>query len=302
MGHLSQITNPEHCEVIFVHNDPLLSELDILASFESQGLQVIHLKVEREPLYCSWNRAIAIARGEFLTIWNIDDIREPDSLAAQASALQSDSEAMLAYGHYTKVSVYGNFQGEVNRAPRFEDKDAAFHKFHQIGPFPMWRRQLHDLIGLFDEQFKLVADLDFQIRAAKVSRFVRVGGHLGYYLEGTPDNLSSNYKLQDLELTILHLRYGNFDRIYLTHLLAALRSGSILRYKWYGKLQPLSKWTEVHTNTYLLNFPLLIIPLLKLPRHFARQYFRPYARKYLKYHELNINKSENYKGQASQVI
>ncbi len=288
LRHVAQITNPEECELILVHNDPTDQELKLLESFAPGSLRVVHLAVEREPLYSSWNRALAVSTGKYVAIWNIDDVRAPNALQMQAQALEGNPEAALAYGNYTIVPSYNAKAGKLYCAPDFNDGQSSFHKYHFIGPFPMWRKELHHSIGYFDEQFKLVADLDFQIRAASAAKLLYVDEHLGYYLEGTPDNLSSNYKLQDTELTVLHLRYGNYDRIYLTNMWTALSKYSIMKYAWSASLHPIKDWTKVDYKRMILHIPLVAVSIWKFPRHFARKYLRPYARKYLRYHTSKL--------------
>jgi hypothetical protein len=73
----------------------------------------------------------------------------------------------------------------------------------------MWRKSIHQTIGYYDEQFKCVADFDFQIRTAFHFSFVKTGEILGIYLEDQPHKLSAN-GLQPLELNIICLRYAEY--------------------------------------------------------------------------------------------
>ncbi|NEM97744.1 glycosyltransferase family 2 protein [Pontibacter burrus] len=282
--HLSKLSNPWECEWILVHNDPTETELILLENFKESVsmIETVHLKVGREPLYSSWNRAVAAARGEYITIWNIDDIRRPDSIQQQLAVLEKETDAAIVYGNYKIVNYYGNTTGVDVVVPDFHDKPDDFLRQHYIGPFPLWRKDLHKVIGYFDEQFKLVSDLDFQIRASRVSPLVKVNKELGTYLEGTADNLSSNYQLQDLENTVLQLRYGNFDLIYLTHFFSAILNYKIRSYKWFGNYTSMADIYNYQTQNYWANFPLIFFSLLKLPRHLARKYLKPIVRAYLK--------------------
>ena len=106
--HYSRIGNIHECELILVHNDATEEELDILNRFIQPHMKVLHLLVKREGLYASWNRAIMLAKGEYLAIWNVDDIRTPDSLAAQKAALEQ-SKAVMCYGDFYGTRTYGPF-------------------------------------------------------------------------------------------------------------------------------------------------------------------------------------------------
>jgi hypothetical protein len=138
----------------------------------------------------------------------------------------------------------------------------------------MWRKEIHSAIGYFDEQFKIVADLDFQVRVAAKFSLIKVNRSLGFYLQGTSANLSSNSPLQDRELTAVHLRYGNFDSLNLAHLVNAVTKISLFRHKWFGSYHKMTPWTLRGFCLYGMRFPLVLLSMLKLPRHLARMFLK----------------------------
>src|SRR5215831_8735385 len=77
LGHYFKIENLHECELILVHNETTEEELRIINQFDWQSVHKVHLPVPREGLYSSWNRAARIARGKYLAVWNVDDIRTP---------------------------------------------------------------------------------------------------------------------------------------------------------------------------------------------------------------------------------
>ncbi len=281
----SQIVNKDEIEVLLIHNAPTENELKIINSFLPAFPFIRHIVIEqREGLYATWNRGIKMARGKYVGTWNVDDIRLPHSLSDQANALDQNNLAALAYGDFKIVSKYGNTDGKSVHEPEFNSTSNTFHHNFHIGCFPMWRKEIHDTIGYFDEQFKLIADLDFQIRVAKKYHMVKVRRQLGYYLEGTAANLSSNFSIQDKEHTVLHLRYGNFNSIFLTHLIHGLRNYEIFKFKWFGAYHPMSHWVTKDKFSYIVKFPTIIFSLIKWPRHMAK--------KYLKKHLIKIRQKQ----------
>jgi hypothetical protein len=56
---------------------------------------------------------------------------------------------------------------------------------------PMWRRRVHDEVGLFDETFRSAGDFDLWVRAfIKGSKFLKMGEiHASYYFN--PDGIST---------------------------------------------------------------------------------------------------------------
>ena len=261
----------EEVEILLIHNAPQDEELAIVSKYLPQLPFVKHIIVPREGLYATWNRGVKMARGRYITNWNVDDIRLPDSLINQADALDQHPDAVLSYGDFVIVNEYGKREGRHTNEPDYDLKRSSFFSHHHIGCFPMWRRDLHDTIGYFDEQFKLVADLDFQIRVAKQYQMIKVGNQLGYYLEGTPNNLSSNHSLQMGEYTVVQLRYGNFNMLHLTDLFSGIKKIRVFQYKWLGAYHNMKPWKFKDYYLYIIKFPLIGISVLNFPRHFVRR-------------------------------
>ena len=270
------ITNKDEVEILLIHNSPRENELNTINSYLPQLPFMKHVVIEREGLYATWNRGIKMAKGKYVTTWNVDDIRLPNSLKDQADALDQDDNLALSYGDFKIVDTYGSTEGKSVNEPQFDSENRTFYRQHHIGCFPMWRKNIHEKIGYFDEQFTLIADLDFQIRVAKKYSMVKISQQLGYYLEGTAANLSSNFSIQDKEHTVLHLRYGNFNLIFLTHIIGGLNDLEVFKYKWFGSYHAVSKWTIENRLSYISRLPMIVFSIIKWPRHMARKYLKKY--------------------------
>jgi glycosyltransferase involved in cell wall biosynthesis len=273
---LGTITNTHEIEILMIHNAANAEELEIIAKYLPQFPFIRHIQVGREGLYATWNRGISLAKGDYVTPWNVDDVHLPDSLKHQADALDANPAVGLSYGDFLIVRNYGDTEGFAVNEPQFDARNPTFYRQHHVGCFPMWRKSIHEKVGYFDEQFRLIADLDFQIRVAKTYGLVKIPQQLGYYLEGTPFNLSGNLRLQDMEHTALHLRYGNFNLLNFTQLIAALRKFRISEYKWFGEYHKAAKLSSAERRSYLSKLPLLLMSLAKLPRHLARKHLKAY--------------------------
>jgi glycosyltransferase involved in cell wall biosynthesis len=210
--HFFKIENLHECELILVHNDPTEEEIRLINNHDWQGVRKVHLQIKREGLYSSWNRAIKAASGKYIAIWNVDDIRTPDSLSSQKQALDNSSAAMC-YGDFYGTSIYGPYKERFFQYCEFEDFKNGALRHHVIGCFPMWRRDIHEKIGYLDEQFKLVSDYEFQLRVLANYKLVKAGSLLGYYLEFQPHKLSSNHFLQDTERAVVEFRYKYYDKV-----------------------------------------------------------------------------------------
>lgn len=268
---LEKIENSSEMEVLLLHNSPKKDEIYIIEKYLIKLAFVKHIVIsERENLYATWNRGIELAKGRYITVWNADDIRLPSSVDDQVKALERYPEAALSYGNFTIVNEYGRKEGRNVVEPDFHSNFESFLRVHHIGCFPMWRKEIHKDIGYFDEQFKLVADLDFQIRVSLKYPLVKVNKNLGYYLENTPSNLSSNRKLQRTERTALNMRYGNYDLLHLPYLYSSLKAIDISMFRWLGNVYNIADWSDRPSGFSLKRAALIFVSVFNLPLDILR--------------------------------
>jgi glycosyltransferase involved in cell wall biosynthesis len=202
-----KFNHAEH-ELVLVHNDPTDQERAVIARFAGDLKHLVHLCVERESVYASWNRAIKASSGEYLAIWNVDDRRSRYGLQQQVMKLDNKPYAMIVSGDYVKVFRYGHTVGtRVNErlrrsplmgAPRFRN-----------GCFLMWRRSVHEQVGFFDEQFRVAGDREFWYRVTRRFRADMARGTMGFYLRVPGSGLSrTNAGVQMRESALVAWRYA----------------------------------------------------------------------------------------------
>lgn len=265
---IASIEHSDELEILLLHNAPTEEELLAIQSYlPLYPFLHYHIIKEREGLYATWNRGIALAQGEYITIWNVDDIRFPLSIHHQAETLDQNPKADITYGDFYYMYEYGNISNNLMYNKDFAINRKSFLRTHQIGCFPMWKKEIHSKIGYFDEQFKLVADFDFQIRATiNNCIFVKNEQILGCYLALVPSKLSSNQRLHKKELNVLYLRYGIYDYLNWVHWIASLKYKITEIYN-YQKRQSLSLYFQ-HRNIFLIKrVPLFILSVFRQPRN-----------------------------------
>jgi glycosyltransferase involved in cell wall biosynthesis len=164
----------------------------IVEEFQQRYRNLVYLRTEiRETLYAAWNRAIKIARGRYLTNANTDDRHAPDALEKLARALDDHPDVGVAYAT-TAITETENTtlaQGPVTgcfRARAF-DRRRLFRDCLP-GPQPMWRRELHERFGYFDESLFSAGDYEFWLRLSAEVRFLHLPEVLGLFLK-SPDSL-----------------------------------------------------------------------------------------------------------------
>lgn len=158
-------------------------------------LKVIRLS-SRVPLYMAWNIGLAFSTGKYITNANADDLLDPTALKQLADCLDEQSDVDLVAGSWYEVN------GEYNRWPAPLGSDVSTNMVP--GHFPMWRRTLHETLGLFDDTMKIVGDIEWWLRISQSGKKIAKSHYpVGAYLNHG-DNLfhaKKERRLQEIALT-----------------------------------------------------------------------------------------------------
>lgn len=270
---VERIVNKEECEFLLLHNAPRKDELEIVERNIEGKTYFRHVIIEqREGLYSTWNRGVNLSKGRYCAVWNVDDVRFPDSLLLQARVLDEDKGCGLVTGHLNGTDVYGEPGKRFYKHDRMDNDPLEAFRSCLVGCFPMWRKEIHEKIGYFDEQFKCVSDYDFQIRAVINYRFCCVNESLGIYLENVPGKISSNGE-QKLENNLLYLRYGIYEKVILHLAPASLRRYSKNTIVNFGKSYDLKPELPFSSADKIKG---LFLALLRWPIHIARDVYHTF--------------------------
>ena len=207
-GFLENLSNQTHedIEVVMDHNNPSDEEVTMIEEYNEIYDNIFHIQVEGvDPLGISWNRCIENSSGDYLCIWNVDDLRTPDSIEIMAKALDENPDVDFVYGDFTIVPRFKSTEGEyVNNA----GKEDLLKVGMILGPFFMFRKSILEKIKVFDEQLVQGNDYDFALRLAFNSKGLYIPHNSGYFLnEGLGQSTKPDTK-QELERTAIELRYG----------------------------------------------------------------------------------------------
>jgi len=116
-------------------------------------------------IYTAWNMAIEEASGDYITNANCDDRLYPGALAELAKVLDDNQDVDISYSWVDIVEKIGG-----DPVSRFQWAEGDYDKLLQgcfMGPFPMWRKSLHDQYGLFDGALKVAGDYELWLRLLK---------------------------------------------------------------------------------------------------------------------------------------
>ena len=207
-GFLDNLSTQTHkdLEIVLDHNDPSDEEVKLVEEYNEQYDNILHIKVEGvDPIGTSMNRCIEYATGDYLCIWNVDDLRTPDSIEVMAKALDENPDVDFVYGNYVIVPRFGGTEGQyVDETGREDELTTGMI----LGPYFMFRKSILEKSGVFDEQLVQGADYDLALRLALNGKGLHLPINLGYYLnEGLGQSTKPNSK-QPIERTVIELRYN----------------------------------------------------------------------------------------------
>ena len=225
-GFLDNLSTQTHkdLEIVLDHNDPSDEEVKLVEKYNQQYDNILHIKVEGvDPIGTSMNRCIEYATGDYLCIWNVDDLRTPDSIEIMAKVLDDNPDIDLVYGNYVIVSKFGDTNGQfVDVEPHIPELKEGMI----LGPFFMFRKSLIEKSGLFDEQLIQGPDYDLALRLVRNGKAHFMPDNLGYYLnEGLGMSTKPNSK-QPIERTVIELRYN--IRVLEPHLVPETREYDVM--------------------------------------------------------------------------
>lgn len=217
-------------EIVLDHNAPTEEEITWVKEFQRDYPgHIKHIVVPHvDPIGVSMNRCIRESSGDFLCIWNVDDLRTPNSIESQVKLLKNNSMNDIVYGNFEIVKKFKLKMGKMIDCSKFDESE--FSRSMIFGPFFMFRKSILNSAGLFDEQLKSGADFDLAIRLAFHGKATMVKESLGYYLNEGLGASTKKESLQPIERTVIELRYGIYDKIDYHYLPKALRY-NILQFK-----------------------------------------------------------------------
>ncbi|MBU1984310.1 glycosyltransferase, partial [bacterium] len=177
----------DRLEIIVVVSGSEEGEDAIVREYQSRFTNIVGLRtLAREKLYTAWNRACRIAHGKYLTNANTDDRLHPRAYEKMASVLEAFPDVGLVYCDCLETEVE-NETFETTRSTRHYEniQDHSLYdllRYCYVGPFPMWRRCLHDEIGYFDDEMTSSSDYEFWIRIASRHKMLHLRETLGLFL------------------------------------------------------------------------------------------------------------------------
>ncbi len=136
-----------------------------------QKFDVNYVKLpERVGVYAAWNHIIKNSKSQYLTNANADDLIAPNGYEKLTRNLDQVQSCGFSYPSWFTTATPNLNWDDVRKGKAACDKSGKPGQYKGnlddggVGHFPIWRRSLHDKLGLFDEGFKALGDADWWAR------------------------------------------------------------------------------------------------------------------------------------------
>lgn len=189
----------EKCEWILLDANQAGDDHDelVIKKYCQKYPNIIYKRLESDPgIYDTWNMAIKMASGEFITNVNCDDRRAPNNLEKLAKTLVANPDVSLVYNdsyitHEPNI-MWENIPADCQRYNFEQFSLEAMLRGNLPHNNPMWKKQLHNKFGYFDQKYKSAGDWDFWLRCAfGGAKFIKHPEVLGIYYFN-PKGMSTN--------------------------------------------------------------------------------------------------------------
>ena len=145
------------------------SELELAALSTIEKSVVLHEYPRREGIYKVWNDGAISLDVDYLTNMNADDYRPPNSIELQHRAIKSYPEADVIYSPYGVIEDLESSTSWLSPSrvvsPLEVSVRSVLNGYNPPHNAPLWRRSLHQELGLFREDLNSASDADFWVRA-----------------------------------------------------------------------------------------------------------------------------------------
>lgn len=192
----SQTIFRDQCELIIVDADSPENEHETIARYMERYPNIVYHRVStRIGIYDAWNVGVRMARGKYITNTNMDDLRRVDSFERQVEILEKFPFVDVTYQDFF-YSFEGHAPFDFSACVGFKSAlpvvtPCNLMQSNSPHNAPMWRRELHDDVGMFDESFRSAGDYDFWLRCVlKGKVFYKCNDpHVIYFVN--PEGLST---------------------------------------------------------------------------------------------------------------
>jgi hypothetical protein len=190
-GFLENITNLdlfEDSELLIYDSDSPENEYSICKPYLEKYKNIKYKRLDKN--HCPTevlNFGVKDSTGDYLTTAPVDDIRDRMYLRwSIKELLQTSDNTCLVYGNCLKTNKPNETMKKNSANSLYEHSINSFSKENMIkslpGPMPVWKKSVHDAVGLFNEKYRYPADWELWLRMVDHGyEFKKINKVLGLY-------------------------------------------------------------------------------------------------------------------------
>jgi len=207
-----------HIEYIIVDGLSSDGTLDVIKRYEKRIAKLISEK--DEGIYDAMNKGLALATGDYIIFMNSgDEFYDTETVTA---AFSTEPDADIYYGETEMMDSDGNSLGQRRHKAPEQFTWRGFNLGMSISHQAIYIKRA--LTEPYDRRYKLSADIDWIIRAAKkTKKIVNVQRYVAKYLVGGMSKTKHRQSLME-RFDIMKSHYGLVPTI-LNHLVIAFNLG-----------------------------------------------------------------------------
>ncbi|MCP4692619.1 MAG: glycosyltransferase, partial [Desulfobacterales bacterium] len=180
-------TIADKVEIIVIDSHSPQNERAIVEEFQRRCDNIVYLRTdERESVYGAWTRGIKMSRGKYITNANTDDRHRKEAYETMVNVLEARPEISLVYADLLITDTENETFEKCTPVGKFRwmewDREDLLKQGCFMGPQPMWRREVHEEYGYFDDSFIISGDYEFWLRISQTREFHHLPELLGLYL------------------------------------------------------------------------------------------------------------------------
>ncbi|MDE5084823.1 MAG: glycosyltransferase [Trichodesmium sp. St18_bin1] len=185
-------------ELIVVNDGSQDRTVEVVSQIKDPRIKLF--SIPHAGVSASRNRGFDNSVGQFIAFLDADDLWKPEKLESQLNALQSHSEAAVAYSWTDYIDESGSFLKQGRRVIFHGDvyPKLLVSNFLENGSNPLIKREAINEVGGFDESRKRAEDWEMYLRLGKKYHFVAVEKPQILYRFST-NSVSSNTLRQEAE-------------------------------------------------------------------------------------------------------
>ena len=190
-------------EFIFLDCNSPENEKDFIIPLTKEYSNIKYHRLDNDPgLYAAWNIAVKICSSKIIGNWNVDDRKNSCGIELLLKKIIKYPEIDMIYG-FTYVSKIANEKYDDNSFqeiyPYLPHSIENLLKNNSPHCMPLWRKDLHEKFGYFDENYKCASDGDMWLRFSVGGAIIGLMNHpVGLYYQNPtgrstdPMNLKEN--------------------------------------------------------------------------------------------------------------